>query len=222
MQKINYTKNTQLPYNDYFRTNIYMSCKKVVEEYMMIQPGDRIAVEITYDCNTLTLLAFLLEYQKERDYDFSMEFFVESKNGEIENSAKKILNYVGITKYQTVESVHKEELYQYMKAANCNCMALHQNYNHIVKATLMSFMRNKKKTVISPVIELEKHEIKMIRPMFLLKDRYILHWINKIGVEIRLGDEITLFGGASLSEEGIGYKGLHSGAEFQFNVYEPA
>ncbi len=210
----------QLPYNEYFKSHIYKQCKEAIENYDMIHGGDRVALEITFDCNTLTLLAFFLEYQKEREYDFSMEFFVEAKGGKIEEKVEKVLKEIGITKYQTIESLYKEELYQRMKESRCNRMALHQNYNHLVKATFMTFLCKKKQTVIAPVIELEKHGITMIRPMLMVKDSHIVHWIKKVGVDVRLADEITLFGGASLSEEGIANTGLHSGAEYQFKVYE--
>ncbi len=206
--------------NEYFTTNIYNRCKSTIEKYEMIKPGDRVALEIAWDCNTLTLLAFFRKYQKERDYDFAIEYFVEQKGGRVDRLVKEVIESVGITNYHIIDSDYKEELYQSMKASKCNRMALHQNYNHVVKATLMTFIRKKEKKVLSPVVELENQEITMIRPMLMLKDHHILHWINKLGVNVRLSDEITLFGGACILEEGLEEEGLHASSEFHFNVYE--
>ncbi len=212
--------SVKLPNIDYFKSHIYGKCKKAIEEFNMIQPGDCVAVEITWDCNTLTMSSFLMEYQRERNNDFTIEFFVETKDGTIDNQTAKVLNYIGIEKYHTVEAGHKEELYECIKAAKCNRIALHQNYNHVVKASFMQFLHRKQHTMIPPISRLEHHDIMMIRPMYMLKDHYILHWIKKVGVDVRLADEVTLFGAASLIEEGIDEKGMHSGAEYQFNVYE--
>lgn len=212
--------NKQFPHKGYFTSHIYNQCKEAMNEFAMIQPGDKIALEITWDCNTLTMLAVFLEYQKERMHDFSLEFFVKVNDGVVDPMVMKVLENNEITDYHKVASTQKEELYTSIKAAGCNKMALHQNYNHVVKATFMAFMRKKQDIVISPVIHLDDVDITMIRPMYLIKDAHILHWIKKAGVDVSLSDDVTLFGGASLLEEGIDEQGMHSASEIQFNVYE--
>ncbi len=220
MQNTNQKKENDVLINEYFKTHIYDRCKSTIEKYEMIKPGDRVALEIAWDCNTLTLLAFFLEYQKDRNYDFTIEYFVEQKCGKVDSLVEQVIEFAGISNYHIIDSDYKEELYQSMKASNCNRMALHQNYNHVVKATLMTFIRKKKKIVLSPIVELENQGMSMIRPMLMLKDHHILHWINKLGVNVSLADEITLFGGASILEEGLEDEGLQATSEYHFNVYE--
>ena len=222
MNSIETKPSNPLPYYDYFKTYIYDKCKQAIEEHRMIQPGDKVALEVTWDSNSLTMLAFFLEYQKERENDFSLEFFVETNEGNVKEILKEVLDSVGVSTYHKVEANHKQELYDCMMSSNCNRIALHQNYNQVVKATMMTYLKKKKKTVVAPVFTIDGYDITMIRPMFMVKDESIVNWVSKVGVNVGLADKITLFGGVSISEEGLVDIGLHSSAELQFNVYERA
>lgn len=155
-----------------YRKSIWRKFLEAVEEFDLIQQGDRIAVCITGDKDSLLLAKCMQEFKRHGDSTIELVFFVLDSVYDKQECLKIIedANAVGVT--VTVTSCVKE--------LNCNKMALCHHFNNIVETILLGMLYNGQvQTMMPKSYNLNYEGIEVIRPLYLVKEEAILRWSER-------------------------------------------
>ena len=181
-----------------FRKSIWCKFTNAVNEYALIQPGDRIALCISG--GKASICAKLLqEIKRHGKFDFGLEFIVmdpgynERNRWQIEENAR-ILN-IPIRIFETeifsvVENIEDSPcylcarmrrgyLYNYAKQLGCNKIALGHHFDDVIETTLMSLLYSGQMKSMMPKLHSSNFPgMELIRPMYLIKEADIIAWKN--------------------------------------------
>ncbi len=171
---------------------ILSSIRKAVDEYRMIETGDRIAVGISGGKDSLLLLLALKELQ--RFYPKSFEVMGISIDMGFEgmdySPIQHLCDEIGIS-YQVVQTdiaeiifdIRKEPnpcslcaklrrgaLNDAAKAAGCNKVALGHHHDDAVETFMMNLIYEGRIGCFSPVTYLDRTDVTVIRPMLYLTE----------------------------------------------------
>ncbi len=182
-----------------FRKSIWCKFTNAVNEYALIQPGDRIAVCISGGKDSMLCAKLLQEIKRHGKFDFGLEFIVmdpgynERNRWQIEENAR-ILN-IPIRIFETeifsvVENIEDSPcylcarmrrgyLYNYAKQLGCNKIALGHHFDDVIETTLMSLLYSGQMKSMMPKLHSSNFSgMELIRPMYLIKEADIIAWKN--------------------------------------------
>lgn len=168
-----------------------------VNDYKLIQEGDKIAVCISGGKDSMILAKLMQEVQKHGKMHFDLEFLVmdpgynEINRLTIVNNAK-LLN-IPITIFDTqifdiVASVDQSPcylcarmrrgyLYKEAQALGCNKIALGHHFDDVIETILMGMLYGGQIQTMMPKLHSTNHPgMQLIRPMYLVKEADILAW----------------------------------------------
>lgn len=183
-----------------YRKEIWRKFVQGINEYKLIQDGDRIAVCISGGKDSFLLAKCLEELKRHGKMKFDLEFIVmnpgySDKNLEAIKSNSKILN-IPITMFDSniFEVVDNQEsgspcylcarmrrghLYNKAKEIGCNKIALGHHYDDVIETILLSMLYGGEYKTMMPKLQSDNFEgMELIRPMYLVKENDILSWCN--------------------------------------------
>ena len=171
---------------------ILSAVRKVVDEYGMIETGDRIAVGISGGKDSLLLLLALKELQ--RFYPKSFEVMGISIDmgfdGMDYSPIQRLCDEIGVS-YQVVKTdiaeiifdlrkepnpcslcakLRRGALNDAAKAAGCNKVALGHHHDDAVETFMMNLIYEGRIGCFSPVTYLDRTDVTVIRPMLYLTE----------------------------------------------------
>lgn len=201
-----------------------------VNDYKLIQEGDKIAVCISGGKDSMLLAKLMQEVQRHGKIPFELEFLVmdpgynEINRQTIINNAK-ILN-IPITIFDTqiydivagvdespcylCARMRRGYLYKQAQAMGCNKIALGHHFDDVIETILMGMLYGGQIQTMMPKLHSTNHPgMQLIRPMYLVKESDILNWKNYhelqfIQCACRLTENCTLCdngGGGSKRQE---------------------
>jgi tRNA(Ile)-lysidine synthase TilS/MesJ len=188
---------------DEYNEKIWKRFLKGIEEYNLIQNGDKIAVCISGGKDSMILAKCMQLLAKKNIYNFEAEFLVmdpgyNPKNREmIENNAK-ILN-VPIKIFQSnifevVDSViespcylcarmRRGHLYKNAKDLGCNKIALGHHFDDVIETIMMGMLFNGQIQSMMPKLHSSNFDgMELIRPLYKVKEKDIISWKNYNGL----------------------------------------
>lgn len=180
-----------------YRKPIWRKFVKGVQEYDLIQEGDKIAVCISGGKDSMLMAKLLQELQRHGKYKFELVFLVmnpgynEINKQTILNNAK-LLN-IPITMFETqifdivaeVEEspcylcarMRRGHLYKTAKEMGCNKIALGHHFNDVVETILMGMFYGGQVQTMMPKLHSKNFEgMELIRPMYLIEEEDIIAW----------------------------------------------
>lgn len=158
------------------RKRIWNDFCESVKNYGMIQENDRIAVCFSGDMNSIVMLQCLKNLQEKKQILFGIKCVVifSKEDEQLNEKLKEIVARWNITNYETFYGNDKTELYEMITKLGCNKIALNQNYNNMIEATLMSLSTTKQVEVMLPkFMSPEFEKVEFIRPFCLVKEEDI-------------------------------------------------
>ncbi len=201
-----------------------------VNDYQLIQEGDKIAVCISGGKDSMLLAKLMQEVQRHGKIPFDLEFLVmdpgynEINRQTIINNAK-ILN-IPITIFDTqiydivagvdespcylCARMRRGYLYKKAQAMGCNKIALGHHFDDVIETILMGMLYGGQIQTMMPKLHSTNHPgMQLIRPMYLVKEADILSWkqyndLQFIQCACRLTENCTLCdngGGGSKRQE---------------------
>ncbi len=201
-----------------------------VNDYQLIQEGDKIAVCISGGKDSMLLAKLMQEVQRHGKIPFELEFLVmdpgynEINRQTIINNAK-ILN-IPITIFDTqiydivagvdespcylCARMRRGYLYKKAQAMGCNKIALGHHFDDVIETILMGMLYGGQIQTMMPKLHSTNHPgMQLIRPMYLVKEADILSWkqyndLQFIQCACRLTENCTLCdngGGGSKRQE---------------------
>ncbi|MGN1089058.1 MAG: tRNA 2-thiocytidine biosynthesis TtcA family protein [Huintestinicola sp.] len=182
--------------------------RKAIQEFDMIQNGDRIAVGVSGGKDSLVLLKGLIELRRFIGIEYELVAITldpcfGGKEGDY-SSVAKMCEEAGIEYMlkrtdigQVVFDIRKEShpcslcakmrrgaLHDATKAAGCNKLALGHHYNDAVETFMMNLMTEGRIGCFAPVSYLSRRDLTMIRPMVLAPEKDIIRAADRTGLDI--------------------------------------
>lgn len=175
---------------------IWSKFRKGIEEYKLIENGDRIAVCISGGKDSMLMAKCIQRLQKYSEISFSAEYIVMNPGYEQENKSKIINNAeelgLPIQIYDTriFESAAKEKkhpcflcarlrrgwLYKKAQELGCNKIALGHHFDDVIETILMGMLYGSQIQTMMPKLHSENYEVQLIRPLYLIREDDIIRW----------------------------------------------
>ena len=180
--------------------------RKAIDDYHMIEPGDKIAIGISGGKDSLTLLYALhglkrfypipfelcavtvdlgfdnLNLDKIKDLCASLEIayhIIKTDIGQIIFEDRKESNPCSLC-----AKMRKGALNDAMKATGCNKVAYAHHKDDVVETMMMSLIYEGRFHTFRPVTYLDRTGITVIRPLIYMKEADIIGFVNKYDVPV--------------------------------------
>lgn len=180
--------------------------RKAIEEYDMIQEGDRIAVALSGGKDSVTLLYLLKNLQRYYSKHYELiaisinPGFDEFDEDIIKNICEKVDIPLKIEKTDIKQIVFDERkeknpcslcanirrgaLNTVAKEADCNKIALGHNQDDVLETFLMNLIYTGSISTFSPVSYMDRSEMTLIRPLIYIKEKENKSFINRNEIPI--------------------------------------
>ena len=181
--------------------HLYSKIRKAIDDYKMIDDGDKIAVGISGGKDSLTLLMALAGlrrfYPAKFDLcaitvDLGFQNLDLDKVSELCNSLNVPYHIIKTDIADIVFNIRKEDnpcslcakmrkgaLNTAIKDLGCNKVAYAHHMDDVVETMLMSLFYEGRIHTFSPVTYLDRMDITVIRPMIYMKEADVIGFVNK-------------------------------------------
>ena len=180
--------------------------RRAVDDYDMIQEGDRIAVGISGGKDSLTLLYAL--HGLKRFYPKSFDIhavtvdlgFQNLDLGKIQDLCRELSVEYTIVKTDIAQIVFQERkeenpcslcakmrkgaLNQAIRAVGCNKVAYAHHKDDVVETMLMSLIFEGRFHTFAPATYLDRTELTVIRPLMYMNEADVIGFVNKYDVPV--------------------------------------
>ena len=210
-----------------FRKPVWRRFTKALNEYELVQDGDKIAVCISGGKDSMLMAKLFQELARHGKKNFEVVFLVMNPgyndlNYRLILDNAKLLN-IPITVFESeiFNIVASEEnspcylcarmrrgyLYSKAKELGCNKIALGHHYDDVIETILMGMLYGGQIQTMMPKLHSTNFEgMELIRPMYLIREADIIHWAEYNQLRfIRCACRFTERG-ASAQEEDKGSK----------------
>ncbi len=180
--------------------------RRAIDDYDMIQEGDRIAVGVSGGKDSLTLLRTLKSLQGFYPKKFKLEAITLTMGFDDFDlsDVQKMCDELDI-RYTIIPTKMKEVIFDIRKEKNpcslcakmrrgalhnaalelgCKKVALGHHYDDVIETLFMSMFYEGRITCFSPVTYLDRKDIHLIRPMIYLPEKVIRGFVKKTELPI--------------------------------------
>ena len=181
--------------------------RRALEDYEMIQPGDRVAVGVSAGKDSLTLLYALAELRRFYPVPFSlcaitvdMGFDPPADFTPIRELCKKLdvpYHIVPSDIAKVVFDIRKESnpcslcakmrrgaLHGYASEIGCNVVALGHHFDDVVETFMLNLFFEGRVGCFSPVSYLSRRKIRVIRPLIYLPEKDVRYFAQKMELPV--------------------------------------
>ncbi len=183
-----------------YKKKIWNNFVKGIQEFEMIQEGDKIAVCISGGKDSMLLAKCLQELQRHGKMKFDLIFLSMNPGYNEENVQKVVLNAkllnIPLTMFETrifniVEGINDHPcyvcarmrrgyLYEKAKELGCNKIALGHHFDDVIETIMMGMLYGSQmQTMMPKVVSTSHHGMELIRPLYYVKESSIISWKEK-------------------------------------------
>lgn len=176
---------------------LFSKFAKAINNYDMIQPGDKIAVCISGGKDSMLMAKLFQELKRHNKFHFELVFMVmdpgysEMNRKMIENNAQLMGVPITVFESQIFDAVYEIEkspcylcarmrrgyLYSKAKELGCNKIALGHHYDDVIETILMGMLYGAQVQTMMPKLHSTNFEgMELIRPMYLIREDDIKQW----------------------------------------------
>ena len=180
-----------------FRKTIWRPFVKGLQEYRMVEDGDRIAVCISGGKDSMLLAKCLQQLKRQSETDFSLEFMVmdpgyhPANRALIEENASRMRIPIRILESDIFDAVvdagqspcylcarmRRGCLYANAKKLGCNKIALGHHFDDVIETILMGILYGGQINTMMPKLHSTNFPgMELIRPLYYVKEEDILAW----------------------------------------------
>lgn len=187
-----------------FKKEIWRGFTRAINEYDMIQDGDKIAVCISGGKDSMLMAKLFQELERHGRKNFEVVFLVMNP-GYNDFNYQRILDnaklmQVPVTVFETdiFESVkdikdspcylcarmRRGHLYSNARALGCNKIALGHHFDDVIETIVMGMMYGAQIQTMMPKLHSTNFPgMELIRPLYLIREEDIIRWANYNGLE---------------------------------------
>ena len=187
-----------------FRKTIWRPFTKALNEYQLIQEGDKVAVCISGGKDSMLMAKLIQELQRHGKIHFEAVFLVmnpgyNADNWKIIQENAKLLG-IPLTVFEsnifdTVAEIDRNPcylcarmrrgyLYSHAKELGCNKIALGHHFDDVIETILMGMLYSGKVETMMPKLHSQNFEgMELIRPMYLIKEDAVKAWRDYNGLQ---------------------------------------
>lgn len=187
-----------------YRKKIWRPFTKALNDYQLIQEGDKIAVCISGGKDSMLLAKLIQELQRHGRIHFEAIFLImnpgynEDNWRIIQDNAKLLgipLTVFNSEIFDTVAEIDKNPcylcarmrrgyLYSRAKELGCNKIALGHHFDDVIETILMGMLYSAKVETMMPKLHSQNFEgMELIRPLYLVKEEHIKAWRDSNGLQ---------------------------------------
>lgn len=180
-----------------FRKEIWTKFTRAINDYQLINEGDKIAVCISGGKDSMLLAKCMQELKRHGKVNFDVEFVVMNpgyndynrqviiENAEILNIPIQMFETEIFDIVATVDEspcylcarMRRGYLYKKAQELGCNKIALGHHFDDVIETVLMSMLYSGQVRTMMPKLHSSNFEgLELIRPMYLIKEEDILSW----------------------------------------------
>lgn len=182
-----------------FRKEIWRKFTKAINEYALIQDGDRIAVCISGGKDSMLMAKLFQELERHGKKNFEVVYLVmnpgynELNYQTILNNAKLLEVPVTVFKTEIFDTVaditespcylcarmRRGYLYSKAKELGCNKIALGHHFDDVIETILMGMLYGAQIQTMMPKLHSTNFEgMELIRPLYLIREADIIKWMH--------------------------------------------
>ncbi len=182
-----------------FRKDIWRKFTKAINEYELIQDGDKIAVCISGGKDSMLMAKLFQELERHGKKNFDVVFLVMNPGYNEENYQRIVENAgimnVPITVFESeifdavageVDSpcylcarMRRGYLYSKAQELGCNKIALGHHFDDVIETILMGMIYGAQIQTMMPKLHSTNFPgMELIRPLYLVREEDIIHWTN--------------------------------------------
>lgn len=180
-----------------YRKTIWRPFVKGLQEYEMIQDGDRVAVCISGGKDSMLLAKCLQQLKRQSDTKFELEFIVmdpgyQSENRKLIEENAALMNIpvrifdsdifdivvdVDQSPCYLCARMRRGYLYSHAKELGCNKIALGHHFDDVIETILMGILYGGQINTMMPKLHSTNFSgMELIRPLYFVKEEDILAW----------------------------------------------
>lgn len=192
-------KEVERSINKKFHKGIWSKFTSAINDYELVQEGDKIAVCISGGKDSMLMAKLFQELKRHNKFPFEVEYIVmdpgynEVNRRKIEENARLLNVPITIFESNIFESVvHIEKspcyicarmrrgyLYSKAKELGCNKIALGHHYDDVIETILMGMLYGGQVQTMMPKLHSTNFEgMELIRPLYLIRESEIIRWCN--------------------------------------------
>lgn len=181
-----------------YRKEIWHNFVKAIQEFDLIEDGDKIAVCISGGKDSFLLAKCMEELRKHGKINFDLCYILmnpgysEKHLDLIHQNASKLNLNLHIFNSNIFEQIEDEKdicylcarkrrgaLYSEAKRFGCNKIALGHHFDDVVETILLSMIYNGEFKTMMPILSSVNFKpIKLIRPLYYVREKDIISWVN--------------------------------------------
>ena len=180
-----------------YRKTIWRPFVKGLQEYKMIQDGDRVAVCISGGKDSMLLAKCLQQLKRQSDTKFELEFIVmdpgyQPENRKLIEENAALMNIplrmfdsdifdivvdVDQSPCYLCARMRRGYLYSHAKELGCNKIALGHHFDDVIETILMGILYGGQINTMMPKLHSTNFSgMELIRPLYFVKEEDILAW----------------------------------------------
>jgi len=181
-----------------YRKTIWGPFVRAINNYELIQDGDKIMICISGGKDSFLLAKLLEEIKRHGKINFDLHFVVMNPGYEnvhlnkILENAKTLNINIEVFKSDIFKNVDNMDtsspcymcarmrrgyLYNHAKQLGCNKIALGHHFDDVIETTLLSMFYGAEIKTMLPKLHSENYEgLELIRPMYLIREQDIMSW----------------------------------------------
>lgn len=207
-----------------FRKDIWKKFTKAINEYQLIQDGDKIAVCISGGKDSMLMAKLFQELERHGKKNFELVYLVMNPgyndiNYQVILDNSKLLDIpIQVFESDIFDSVadiedspcylcarmRRGHLYAKAKELGCNKIALGHHFDDVIETIVMGMLYGAQIQTMMPKLKSTNFEgMELIRPLYLIREKDIVHWriyneLNFIACACRLTESCVSCGGTNV------------------------
>lgn len=187
-----------------YRKHVWTKFIKAIKEYDLIQDGDKIAVAISGGKDSLLMAKLFQELKKYGTQNFEVEYIAMDPgyHPDIRELLEENCSYLDIpvhiyeaNVFEVADKIAKDypcymcarmrrgALYGKAQELGCNKLALGHHYNDVIETTMLNVLCAGNFKTMMPKLKAQNFDdMELIRPMYLVEEKYIERFIQNAGI----------------------------------------
>ena len=199
LKKGNKTETAEQSIRKTFHPQLWSKFVKAIQEYNLVELGDKIAVCISGGKDSMLMAKLFQELKRHNKFEFELVFLVmdpgySPENREIiEKNAEALSVPITVFESNIFDSVYHIEkspcyvcarmrrgyLYRHAQELGCNKIALGHHFDDVIETVLMGMLYSGQFRTMMPKLHSKNFPgMELIRPMYFIREADIIRWRN--------------------------------------------